>query len=89
VAAEQFNTATSSDIWLTDVARGVPMRFTFDEGHYAWDPVWSPDGTQVAFSSNRSGQFNLYLKDSNAYLASISVLTNWWGVHFTATVPLS
>jgi dipeptidyl aminopeptidase/acylaminoacyl peptidase len=42
----------AADIWLLDLDRHVPSRFTFDE---AFDlmPVWSPDSTRIAFSSNR------------------------------------
>ncbi|HXE57093.1 MAG TPA: hypothetical protein VNK43_03770, partial [Gemmatimonadales bacterium] len=29
------------------------------------DPVWSPDRTRIAFSSNRSGDFELYLMDAD------------------------
>jgi hypothetical protein len=39
------------DIWLRD-ARGVLTRLTFDPGRDAL-PIWSPDGKQVAFSSDR------------------------------------
>jgi Tol biopolymer transport system component len=52
------------DIWLFDLARGIPTRFTFHEAS-DWDPVWSPDRSRIAFSSNRDGTFNLYLKDSS------------------------
>jgi Tol biopolymer transport system component len=50
------------DIWITDVERGNSTRLTFDP---AVDnvPVWSPDGTKIAFVSNRDGGvFNLYQK---------------------------
>ncbi len=54
------------DIWLYDSARGVSTRFTFDSG---WDgnPVWSPDGTHIAFGGEKpdTGIFNLYQKPSN------------------------
>ncbi len=64
-AVMQIDAQTSNrDIWLIDVARGIPTRFTFDEAE-DWDPVWSPDGSRVAFSSNRDGRFTLYLKDSS------------------------
>jgi len=50
------------DIWLLEFARGVSTRFTF---HRATFPVWSPDGTHVAFSSSRAGPYDLYQKASN------------------------
>jgi eukaryotic-like serine/threonine-protein kinase len=57
---------TIRNIWLYDFARGVTTRFTFDSG-WDSDPVWSPDGSRMAFGSLRgSGQrFDLYQKTSN------------------------
>ncbi|HEV8700940.1 MAG TPA: protein kinase [Candidatus Polarisedimenticolia bacterium] len=49
------------DIWIYEVSRGLRSRFTFDPAVDRW-PIWSPDSTRVAFSSNRRGQFNLYIK---------------------------
>jgi Tol biopolymer transport system component len=46
------------DVWLIDVARGVPTRFTFDAAKDFF-PEWSPDG-RVVFASNRRGVYNLY-----------------------------
>jgi serine/threonine protein kinase len=57
----------NSDIWLMDLARGVPSRFTFDPASDD-DPVWSPDGNQVIFSSaGEKGDItlNLYRKVSS------------------------
>ena len=54
----------TSDIWILDRLRGSTSRFTFDR---ASDnaPVWSRDGQQVAFASNRNGAFDLYHKSAN------------------------
>ncbi len=52
------------DIWVFDLARGVETRLTFDPFHN-WTPVWSPDGTRLAFSSNPKGQFHIYEKAAN------------------------
>ena len=49
------------DLWMFDVARGVRTRFTFDPADDV-APIWSPDGTRVAFTSNRKGHFDLYQK---------------------------
>jgi WD40 repeat protein len=43
-----------NDIWIIDTARDVAERFTVGEGSSA-DPVWSPDGRQLAFVSERNG----------------------------------
>jgi serine/threonine protein kinase/Tol biopolymer transport system component len=55
--------AGNIDTWLLEFGRGVFTRFTFDPKRDI-DPVWSPDGRQIAFSSNRSGVYQIYRKDS-------------------------
>ena len=54
------------DIWLWEFARGgVFTRLTFDEGRDNV-PIWSPDGRQVAFNSDREGSiFQIYRKDAS------------------------
>jgi Tol biopolymer transport system component/tRNA A-37 threonylcarbamoyl transferase component Bud32 len=56
--------AGARDIWIVDIARGSSTRFTFDPANDD-NPVWSPDGTDVVFASNRSGQQKLYIKPSD------------------------
>jgi Tol biopolymer transport system component len=51
------------DIWVLDLVRGGASRLTFDSA--ADFPVWSPDGSRIAFASNRDGNLNLYQKASN------------------------
>jgi Tol biopolymer transport system component len=50
-------------LWIIDSARHTTSRFTFDAGRET-RPVWSPDGRQIAFSANRSGTYQLFVKDS-------------------------
>ena len=46
------------DVWLIDLARaGTASRLTFDPAVDA-DPIWSPDGLQILFNSNRTGAYN-------------------------------
>ena len=49
------------DIWIFDLVRGTRTRLTFDPADDT-NPIWSPDGTHIAFTSNRSGQRNIYWK---------------------------
>ena len=63
VAIQQVDGA-NTDLWLLDLARGVTSRFTFDDTTDD-DPVWSPDGNTIVFTSAREGRFNLYRKVSS------------------------
>jgi Tol biopolymer transport system component len=54
--------------------RGLSSRGTRKRGRMrgAWfglarclDPAWSPDGSKLAFTSNRSGTFQLYLMNAD------------------------
>src|SRR5262249_40574793 len=51
------------DVWILDLARNVPSRFTFDKSNDGW-PVWSPDGSFIVFSSSRNGSSQLFQKRS-------------------------
>jgi hypothetical protein len=51
-------------IWIYDLSKHVRSKFTFGGIHTS--PVWSPDGSQLAFSSDRTGTFNLYVKRPRA-----------------------
>jgi hypothetical protein len=54
----------NTDVWLIDVLRGGKTRLTVDAAIDEF-PIWSPDGTQIAFASNRKGVYDLYLKPSS------------------------
>jgi Tol biopolymer transport system component/predicted Ser/Thr protein kinase len=53
--------ATESDLWIVELARGTMTRFTFGPGRCD-QPVWSPDGSRIVFSSDRSGTWDVYVK---------------------------
>jgi eukaryotic-like serine/threonine-protein kinase len=54
----------SSDLWIYDLSRRVPIRLTTDVGNDT-NPVWSGDGLQVVFSSDRAGAPDLFLKTTD------------------------
>ena len=49
------------DLWMYDMARGLPSRFTFDPAGEYW-AVWSADGKTVIFNSTKKGHYDLYRK---------------------------
>ena len=53
------------NIWLMDLARGTPTRFTFEQST-DFGPIWSPDGNRIVFASLREGPPSLFQKVSNS-----------------------
>jgi len=49
------------DVWIYDVKRNIRTRFTTDTAADN-NPVWSPDGSRLVFSSTRSGHVSLFIK---------------------------
>jgi Tol biopolymer transport system component len=48
------------DIWVARANGTEPRNLTQDPGFDAF-PAWSPDGTQIAFHSDRDGDYDIYL----------------------------
>ncbi len=56
---------TSSSLWLAAAdGKGEPRRLTNAVGKKDSHPRWSPDGKQILFESNRSGDGQLWLIDT-------------------------
>ncbi|MBI3049306.1 MAG: PD40 domain-containing protein [Acidobacteria bacterium] len=73
-----------NQIWLYDLSRDTLTRFTF-EGSANQSPGWTPDGTRIAFRSNKEGANNLFwqLADGSGGLERLASsestqnLTSW------------
>jgi serine/threonine protein kinase/Tol biopolymer transport system component len=50
-----------ANIWVHDLKRGTASRLT-SNATYDCNPVWSPDGSQVFFSSDSGGPWDIYQK---------------------------
>jgi len=61
---DSYKLAGNQDLWLLDINRGASARFTFGPGNSGL-PLWSPDGSELVFSSDRDGVYNLYRKPAN------------------------
>jgi Tol biopolymer transport system component len=54
----------NTDIWLIDLSRGIHRRLTSDPYRDS-EPVWSPDGSQMLFVSERSGVYDMYVTNTD------------------------
>jgi Tol biopolymer transport system component len=65
VAVDKTDMASmNTDIWTYELQRDSAKRLTFDPAIDA-APIWSPDGSEFVFCSDRQLLFGLYVKDSN------------------------
>jgi hypothetical protein len=52
IVAVAQSAPNTSDLWIYDLSRGARTKLT-DHGPVNATPIWSPDGTQIAFNSTR------------------------------------
>ena len=64
VASSVYSGKENAGVWIHDLTTGSSTRLVFTEAYYA-SVVWSPDGSQIAFSSSKTGPFNIYAKAVN------------------------
>jgi tricorn protease len=48
------------DLWVVDSLGGVARHLTMHEKH-DYEPIFSPDGASIAFSSNRHGSYDVFV----------------------------
>ena len=63
VALQHTPVGGTTDIWIYDLDQETFSRLTFESVN--WYPFWSPDGSEVGFSSNRDGRRSLYARPSD------------------------
>ncbi len=75
VAADSPDAKFGYELYVFHPARGTTTQFTFGPatGNF---PVWSPDGTRIAFGSNRDGVYDIYMKSAAGSSQEDLVLKN-------------
>ncbi len=64
IATTELNTAIAT-IWIRDLANNLKTRLTFSDGAHL-TPLWSPDGKEVAFTSNQQAAISVKTIGSSA-----------------------
>ena len=64
IATTELNTAVAT-IWVHDLETNLKTRLTFSGGAHL-TPIWSPDGKQVAFTSNQQAAISVKTLGSSA-----------------------
>ena len=65
VAVERIDPSSGvPDVWVLDLSRGTTVRLTY-RPVLDTSPIWSPDGSHIAYASERDGPRSLYQKDSS------------------------
>lgn len=63
------------DIWVYDLERQVPTRLTFSEAGDT-EQVWTPDGREILFASNRKGSGDVFRKAADGSGEEQEVVTS-------------
>eukprot|EP00913_Durusdinium_trenchii_P022839 g21443.t1 len=53
------------DIWTVAAGSGPPRNLTNTDGVYERSPEWSPDGRWIAYFSDKTGEYELYVTQSD------------------------
>ncbi len=64
ITFDKYDTGTqTTQVWVGDVSRGVQTRLTSGTSSN-FTPVWSPDGSRIAFTSERKHQGDAYVRQA-------------------------
>ena len=56
------------DVYVVNATGGKALQITTNAAYDA-DPIWSPDGKQIAFATDRNGNFDIYLVSAEGGVA--------------------
>jgi len=84
-SAKRVAVAARGDIWTLPAENGVPRNLTHSNASSERSPAWSPNGQWIAYFSDRNGDYDLWLTQSDG-LGETRQLTEEGGVFKTGMV---
>jgi tricorn protease len=54
------------DLWSAPAKEGAVRQMTHTDGVFERDPAWSPDGKWIAYFSDEGGEYDLFIRPSDA-----------------------
>lgn len=63
VVVDRGTSGTQSNVWMIDARSGEGQMLTTNPARERF-PLWSADGGQVLYASNRSGRYEFYVRDT-------------------------
>jgi len=63
--AKRVAAEARGDLWTLPAKKGTPLNLTRTSGAAERDPAWSPDGRWIAYFSDATGEYELYVTQSN------------------------
>jgi tricorn protease len=73
------------DVWTVPAKHGSPVNLTRTSGVAERDPAWSPDGKSVAYFSDASGEYELYIASADGKGEARKVTSNGTCFRFSPT----
>ena len=64
------------DIWTVPAKTGITRNLTNTPGVHDRDVAWSPDGTYIAFISDRTGEDEIYIQKQDGSTESLQITKN-------------
>jgi tricorn protease len=64
-SAKRVAVEARGDIWTLAAENGVPRNLTHSNGTAERSPAWSPDGQWIAYLSDKSGEYELWMSQSD------------------------
>ncbi len=71
------------DIWTLPAKNGSPVNLTRTSGVAERDPCWSPDGKWIAYFSDKTGEYGLYIQQSDGMGETKKLVTFETGFLYT------